>query len=80
MLSAKIWRYLYEEESLQREEDQELKEMIAQDLGKFFALANKCIAKSIEAWDNLSKKRIDLAFNCQYFKQALEKIKQEFKQ
>lgn len=80
MLPTKIWRYLYEKESLRREKDKELKEMMAVDLGKFYALANKCIIESIEAWDNLSQKRIDWALNCQYFKQALEKIKQEFKQ
>jgi len=80
MLPTKIWRYLYEKESLQREEDQELKEMMAEDLGKFYALANKCIAKSIEAWDNLGEKRIDWALNCQYFRQLLQQIKQELKQ
>lgn len=79
MMPTKIWRYLYEKESLQKEKDKELKEMMAEDLGKFYDLANKCIVKSIEAWDNLSQKRIDWALNCQYFKQALEKIKQEFK-
>ena len=79
MLPTKIWRYLYEKESLAREEDSELKEMMARDLDKFYALVDKGINQSQSAWENLAKKRVELKSDSQCFIEMLEKIKNEFK-
>jgi len=79
MLPVKIWRYFYEKESLAREKDAEFKEMMAEDLKKFQALVEKCLNKSLAAWEKLGQKRKDQNLNCKLFIDSLKKIKQEFK-
>jgi len=79
MLPTKIWRAFYEKESWQREEDQELKELIKRDLPKYIALVEKCIAKSKKAWQNLETKREEFASIVPGFLNLLDTIKKEFK-
>lgn len=57
MLPTKIWRLLYEIDTTGREKDEELKEMMKEDIPKFFALVDKCITKSKGAIESFSAER-----------------------
>jgi hypothetical protein len=78
LLPTKIWRFLYERESLQREEDGELRRLMTKDLPKYSHLVKKCIQKSKMAWQNLLKKRSELTSVSSQFIDMLNKIKNEF--
>ncbi|MCK4553571.1 tetratricopeptide repeat protein [Candidatus Parcubacteria bacterium] len=58
-LPTKVWRCLYEREDWQREQDEELKEMIKEGLERYFALVEKCFNKSRQALSGLAQKRQD---------------------
>lgn len=75
MLPTKIWRYYYDREACRREEDNELKEMMLADLPKTFALVEKCLNRSLLAWNGLRGKRDDLKLEAKKFIALLNKIK-----
>ena len=75
LLPVKIWRFLYEKESLKREKNEELRRLMAKDLPKYFHLVRKCIQKSKTAWQNLTKKRGELASVGSQFIDMLNKVK-----
>ena len=58
-LPIKVWRCLYERESIEKEEDKELKEMVKEGLEKYFVLVEKCFNKSRQALSGLAQKRQD---------------------
>ncbi len=58
-LPTKVWRCLYERESIDKEEDKELKEMAKEGLERYFALVEKCFNKSRQALSGLAQKRQD---------------------
>jgi hypothetical protein len=78
LLPTKIWRSLYERESLQREEDGELRRLMTKDLPKYFHLVKKCIQKSKMAWQNLLRKRKELTSVSRKFIAMLNGIEKKF--
>jgi len=60
-LVTKIWRCLYERGSIEKEDDEELKEMIQEDFKKFLKLVEKCFQESRDAISFIAKKRNDYA-------------------
>ena len=78
LLPTKIWRYFYEKKSLSREKDKELKELMTEDLPKYYSLVTKCINQSLNAWQSLSVKKSDLFKECRLHIKLLEKIKIQF--
>jgi hypothetical protein len=78
MLPVKIWRFLYEKESFEREKDKELKELMAKDLDKYYALVKKCIDRSKVAWRDLSKERKELSSISLHFIDILNNIEGDF--
>lgn len=78
LLPTKIWRFLYEKESFQGEENGELRRLMVRDLPKYSNLVKKCIQKSKTAWRNLTKKRGELASVGPQFIEMLNETKNEF--
>jgi len=80
LLPVKIWRVLYEKESLKKEKDKELKKLMERDFKKYCALVIKCLTRSKRAWKSLAKKRKELNKKILKFIILLDKIENEFRQ
>ncbi len=79
MLPSKVWHIYYEYQNWKDEKDRKYKNMIKEDLPKYYDLIYKCYKKSVKSLKSLSSKRTEMQKEANDLLKILNKFNNELK-